>query len=242
MKDARDRLIIALDFPDVHSASDLVRQVAPLGVAFKVGLELYVAEGPSVLDALRAAGAERFFLDLKFHDIPNTMAGAVRSAAKLGVWMLNVHASAGSVALRQSVEAAGEASSASGLPRPLVIAVTVLTSIDSATLQNELGCVRPAEQQAPAFARLTHQCGLDGVVAPAPDAAEIHRLCGCDFLVVSPGIRPAGADVQDQARVNTPAAAIAGGSTHLVVGRPVTKAADPAEACARILQEMSSAL
>lgn len=237
-----ERLIVALDFPHISGAREMVGQLAGLGVAFKVGLELYVAEGPKALDELRRAGAERFFLDLKFHDIPNTMVGAVRSAAALGVWMLNVHASAGRAALRRCAEDVAQAAEVSGASKPLLIAVTVLTSLDEGALRGDLGVVRGVQEQVTALARLSQECGLDGVVAPAPDAALIRQACGEAFCIVSPGIRPRGADVNDQARIDTPSSALAGGASHLVVGRPVTQAKDPAQACEEILREMSEAL
>lgn len=239
---AGNRVIIALDYPSAQPALQLVGQLAPLGVAFKVGLELFCSEGPSLLEKLAAAGASRIFLDLKFHDIPNTMAGAVRSATRYGVWMMNVHASAGSPALRASAEAAAQESCRLGIPKPLVIAVTVLTSLDDSIVCGELGVGRSTQEQVQKLAELTQASGLDGVVAPAPDAPRLREACGQDFLIVSPGIRPSGADIADQARINTPAAAIAGGSSYLVVGRPVTQATDPLQACQSILQEVAAAL
>lgn len=238
---AADRLIVALDFPETAQAEQMTRLLAPAGVAFKVGLELFVAEGPALLERLRNAGAERFFLDLKFHDIPNTVAGAVSSAARMGVWMMNVHASAGSAAMARAAEAAREASGSAGTAPPLLIAVTVLTSISADTLRQELSVDIPIQAQVLRLAQMARAAGLDGVVAPGPDAAAIRAACGDEFRIVTPGIRPAGADVQDQARVNTPAEAIRAGASHLVVGRPITQAPDPPAACEAILREIAGA-
>lgn len=241
MSNPAERLIVALDFPDGDSAERMARTLTPEGVGFKVGLELYTAGGPALLDRLRTAGASRFFLDLKFHDIPNTMAGAARAAARLGVWMLNVHASAGSAAMRRAAEAAAEGAGQAGVARPLVIAVTVLTSLDGNTLRDELGVSKRVEDQVTSLARLTRESGLDGVVAPAEDAGRIRAACGHDFCIVSPGIRPKGQSADDQARINTPGQAIAGGSDYLVVGRPITQADDPLQSCREILREIAEA-
>lgn len=237
-----ERLIVALDFADVASAREMTSRLATYDIAFKVGLELFVAQGPRVLDELREAGARRFFLDLKFHDIPNTMAGAVRSAAKEGVWMMNVHASAGSAALKRCADELTEGAGSSGLPRPILIAVTVLTSLDENALGQELGVARPIEQQVITLAKMTQECGLDGVVAPAPDARAIRSACGDAFKIVSPGIRPAGAQINDQARINTPSGAIRDGADYLVVGRPIMQAADPGKACEELLREIGQAI
>lgn len=239
---AEEKLIVALDYPNAASAEKLVGQLAGTVAAFKVGLELFVAEGPGLLDRLRAAGARRFFLDLKFHDIPNTMAGAVGSAAKLGVWMLNVHASSGSEAMKRSMDAAIEGAAVAGVERPLLIAVTVLTSISGAILKEELHAAQPVELQVSALAKLAKDAGLDGVVAPAPDTVSIRQVCGKDFLVISPGIRPAGVGSQDQQRIDTPSNAISRGSSYLVVGRPITQAENPMAACEAILAEIAAAL
>lgn len=241
MSGAAGRLIVALDFPDGASAGRMAALLAPEGVAFKVGLELFVAEGPGLLERLREAGAQRIFLDLKFHDIPSTVAGAVASAARAGVWMLNLHASAGSEAMKRAAGAARSAAEEAGLPPPVLIAVTVLTSIGEQTLRDELGIPEPAGSHTLRLAGLARGAGLDGVVAPGPDVRAIRRAFGQSFCIVTPGIRPAGADVQDQARVNTPEQAIRAGADYLVVGRPVTRAADPLKACRDILTEIAAA-
>ncbi len=241
MSGPAEKLVIALDFPDGAQAERMAAALAPEGVAFKVGLELFVAEGPGLLGRLQRAGASRIFLDLKFHDIPNTVAGAVASAARSGVWMTNLHASAGLEAMKRGAEAARAAADEAGVEPPLLIAVTVLTSISQQTLQQELGVEEAVERHVLRLARLARDAGLDGVVAPGPDVAAIRGECGPDFRIVTPGIRPAGAGAQDQARVNTPEQAIRAGSDYLVVGRPVTRAADPLAACRSILEEIRRA-
>ncbi|TCO83102.1 orotidine-5'-phosphate decarboxylase [Plasticicumulans lactativorans] len=214
------RLIIALDFPAAAPALALAARLDPRHCRLKVGKELFTAAGPALLERLQARGFE-VFLDLKFHDIPNTCAAACRAAAELGVWMLNVHASGGSRMLdaaRAAVDAASR--------RPLLIAVTVLTSQERADLA-EIGLdVEPAQQVA-RLAALAAAHGIDGVVCSAREASALRVAHGAGFRLVTPGIRPAGADTFDQRRVVTPADALAAGSDYLVIGRPVTAAADP---------------
>jgi orotidine-5'-phosphate decarboxylase len=235
---ARDRLILALDVPTLDDADALYQRLAPWFGWFKVGLELFSAHGPAVFDRLPAS---RVFLDVKYHDIPNTVAGASRAAAGLGVWMFNVHASGGRAmmeAARRSAEEVGEASGR----RPLVIAVTVLSSIDSKVWNGELGLGSAVEDQVVRNAVLARESGLDGVVASAPEVARIREACGQDFVIMTPGIRPAGSARGDQRRVMTPAEAIAAGSTYLGIGRPVTASPDPEAAAEAILQEVAGAL
>ncbi|MBV8658427.1 MAG: orotidine-5'-phosphate decarboxylase [Burkholderiales bacterium] len=213
------KILVALDFPDAAGALAFADRVTPDLCRLKVGKELFTAAGPALVEQLVARGFD-IFLDLKFHDIPNTVAQAVRSAARLGVWMVNIHASGG----RKMMTAAREALE-SEPNRPLLIAVTVLTSLDGAELA-EMGMQEPAVQ-VPLLARLALDCGLDGVVCSAQEAVVLKRLCGADFKLVTPGIRPAGADVGDQSRVMTPEAAAAAGADYLVIGRPITQSADP---------------
>ena len=220
-------VIVALDFPDTGGAVALARQLDPAACRLKVGKELFTVSGPALLDELHTLGFE-VFLDLKFHDIPNTVAGAVRSAARQGVWMVNVHASGG----RRMLEAAAEAAAASEKP-PLLIAVTVLTSIDEQDFA-ELGFDRSLEEQVEALARLAQASGLQGVVCSAREASRLRAACGDDFALVTPGIRPPGSASDDQRRVVTPADAMADGASYLVIGRPIARAADPAEALADI--------
>lgn len=222
------RLIVALDFADPAPALALAAQLDPRLCRLKVGKELFTRAGPELVRALGQRGFE-VFLDLKYHDIPHTVAAACRAAAELGVWMVNVHALGG----RRMLEAARAA--LSGLERPpLLIAVTVLTSLEQADLQ-EIGLVDTVEQQVLRLAGLAQDCGLDGVVCSAREAPLLRQALGQDFRLVTPGIRPAGAVGDDQRRVLTPQQALQAGADYLVIGRPITQATDPA-AVLRALQ------
>jgi orotidine-5'-phosphate decarboxylase len=221
------KIIVALDFPDAASALALVERLDPALCRLKVGKELFTVAGPELVRALAARGFE-VFLDLKFHDIPNTVAAACRAAAGLGVWMLNVHASGG----RRMMTAAQEA--LADLPqRPLLIAVTVLTSMSAEDL-SEVGVAAAPADQVLRLARLTQQCQLDGVVCSAQEAALLRADLGADFRLVTPGIRPVGSDAGDQRRVMTPAEALRAGASDLVIGRPITGAPDPLAALKQI--------
>lgn len=220
-------VIVALDFADLDAALELARGLDPGGCRLKIGKELFTACGPGAVEALQSLGFE-IFLDLKFHDIPNTVAAAVRSAAALGVWMVNVHASGG----RRMLEAAAGAVSESPSPT-LITGVTVLTSLSEEEV-GELGLSAPLEEQVARLALLCRDCGLHGVVCSAREAPRLRPLVGADFALVTPGIRPAGSAADDQRRVVTPAAALEGGADFLVVGRPITRAADPQAALAAI--------
>lgn len=224
-------IIVALDYANAPEALATARALRGTGCAVKVGKELFTAEGPSILAALRELDLP-VFLDLKFHDIPNTVAGACRAAAGLGAWMINVHASGGRDMLSAAREAVGD-----DPDRPLLIAVTVLTSLDRPRLA-ELGLdVEPAAQ-VERLARLTRDCGLDGVVCSPQEIAVVKAL-GRDFLAVTPGVRPPGSAQDDQQRIATPAAAIEAGADYLVIGRPITRAQSPAEAVAAIAASLS---
>ena len=213
------RIIVALDFANADAALAFADSVSPSLCRLKVGKELLTSFGPKLIDQLTSRGFD-VFLDLKFHDIPNTVAQACKVAADLGVWMVNVHASGG----RKMMETTRDALEA--LPsRPLLIAVTVLTSMGEAELA-ELGLPAPATQ-VERLATLTKSCGLDGVVCSAQEASTIKRLCGAEFKLITPGIRPAGSASDDQTRIMTPKAAILAGSDYLVIGRPITQSADP---------------
>lgn len=238
-EEARNRLILALDVPTLDQAVSLYDFMQPYFAWFKIGLELFSANGPAVFERIPP---DRVFLDVKYHDIPNTVAGASRAAARMGVWMFNVHAAGGSAMLRAARTAADEAARSSASAAPLVIAVTVLSSIDEAILYSEIGVNRPIQDQVVAMARLAQDNGLDGVVASAPEVARIREACGPDFVIMTPGIRPAGAALGDQKRVMTPAEAIRAGSTYLGIGRPVTAAPDPEAAAVAILAEVERAL
>lgn len=226
------RVIVALDYPEAKPALALAARLDPAACRLKVGKELFTAAGPQLVQRLVGLGFG-VFLDLKFHDIPNTTAAACRAAAALGVWMVNVHASGG----RRMMEAAREALDKS-VHKPLLIGVTVLTSMDAAALR-EIGIGRSPREQVLHLAALARQSGLDGVVCSAQEAAELRAAYGPGFTLVTPGIRPAGADAGDQSRIMTPAAAIGAGSDYLVIGRPITQAADPLAALQEINLEIA---
>ncbi len=232
---AKDRLIVALDVPGASQARQIVQSIGEAATTYKVGKQLFTAEGPQVVRDLVSSG-RKVFLDLKFHDIPNTVAAAVRSAAELRVSMLTVHASGGS----KMLQAAAEAAAQSPHP-PVILAVTVLTSLSDADLQ-ELGISGTALTQVLRLAALARSAGCGGVVASAKEAGELRRELGEGFAIVTPGVRPAGSAAGDQARVVTPHDAIAAGATHLVVGRPILEAPNPAEAAAAIVAEIQAAL
>jgi orotidine-5'-phosphate decarboxylase len=237
-KRTRDRLIVALDFSSAAEAISMAEKLRGHVGVFKVGSQLFTAEGPVVARRL-AALDEKVFLDLKFHDIPNTVHAAAREAARIGVAMLNVHASGGPKMMEAALEGSREGSS--GRERPLVLAVTVLTSLGTDDLA-AIGLNGDAEAAAIRLARSAQAVGLDGVVASSLEIAAIHRACGPNFVVVTPGIRPATAAAHDQTRIATPRHAIRAGADYLVVGRPITAAADPAAAAAAIVAEMEKAL
>ncbi len=225
------KIIVALDFPEAASALALAERLDPALCRVKVGKELFTVAGPELVRALVARGFE-VFLDLKFHDIPNTVAAACRAAAGLGVWMVNVHASGG----RRMMDAAREA--LAGVPqRPLLIAVTVLTSMSAEEL-GEVGVADAPAAQVLRLARLARSCGLDGVVCSAQEAALLRAELGGEYRLVTPGIRPAGAEAGDQRRVMTPAQALRAGATDLVIGRPITGAPDPLAALKQIQSEI----
>ncbi|WP_248885180.1 orotidine-5'-phosphate decarboxylase [Acidithiobacillus acidisediminis] len=226
-------LIVALDFPRAELALAMAARLDPQQCRLKVGKELFTSAGPALVEALQKRGFQ-VFLDLKFHDIPATVAGACRAAASLGVWMLNVHASGG----RAMLEAARAAVDQSPGPKPLLIAVTVLTSLASQDLR-EIGCNADPAAQVMRLASLAAEAGLDGVVCSAQEAGALRQKWP-DLLRITPGIRPAGASLDDQRRVLTPTAALAEGADYLVVGRPVTAAPDPATALAGLIAEIES--
>ena len=227
-------LIVALDYPALDDALALADRLDPQACRVKIGKELFTRAGPQAVSTLVARGFE-VFLDLKFHDIPNTVAGACRAAADLGCWMLNVHAGGGRAMMEAAVAALD------GAPgRPLLIAVTVLTSLDDAAL-GEVGVGGGVAGQVERLAALTRASGLDGVVCSPLEIAPLRARLGDAFALVTPGVRPAGASVDDQVRIATPGSAMAAGASFLVVGRPVTRAADPAAAVAAINDECREA-
>lgn len=227
------RVIVALDFPDGQAALQFVKQLPPGSCRLKVGKELFTSAGPELVRQLVDMGHD-VFLDLKFHDIPNTVARACEAAAQLGVWMMNVHASGG----RRMMEAAAAAlKDCAGDRKPLLIGVTVLTSMGAEDLA-EIGVnVEPAAQVA-RLAQLARASGLDGVVCSPREAAQLRSQLGDDFVLVTPGVRPAGASKDDQTRVMTPADAVRDGAGYLVIGRPVTQATDPVSALEAINAEI----
>lgn len=221
------KVIVALDYDDEAKALALVARLEPDACRLKVGKELFVTAGPRFVETLVQRGFD-VFLDLKFHDIPNTVAQACKAAAKLNTWMINVHASGGTAMLRaarEAVESAGH--------RPLLVAVTVLTSLTDRDLAT-IGMAGPAMSAVSRLAELARSCGLDGVVCSAQEAAMLKSSLGAHFKLVTPGIRPAGTDPGDQARVLTPEKALSLGADYLVIGRPITRAADPSMALEQI--------
>lgn len=227
------RVIVALDFPDAAGTLHFARQLSPADCRLKIGKELFTACGPQLVEKLMSAGFD-IFLDLKYHDIPHTVAAACRIAAQMGVWMTDIHTSGG----RRMMEAAADAVAHFRRP-PLLIGVTVLTSMEAADLR-ETGIDTPPEEQVKRLALLAQSCGLDGTVSSAREAAMLRATCGEDFVLVTPGIRPAAAD-DDQRRTMTPREAVAAGSHYLVIGRPVTRAQNPAAALAEINAALQAA-
>jgi len=234
MQSGKERLIVALDVSNQEKARELVAQLGESVSFYKVGKELFTAVGPSLVRDLAASG-KRVFLDLKFHDIPTTVAGAVRSAASLGVSLLTVHASGGSKMLEAAAQAAAQS-----IAKPTVLAVTVLTSLTTADLE-QVGVTGTVEAQVLRLAGLAINAGCGGLVASAQEAAHLRHTLGGGFTLVTPGIRPAGAVAADQARVVTPEDAIHAGADFLVVGRPITGADDPQRAAKAIIEQIERA-
>jgi orotidine-5'-phosphate decarboxylase len=228
----KDRLIVALDVPNARAAQDMVGRIGEAAVFYKVGLQLFTAEGPSIVRELIASG-RRVFLDLKLHDIPNTVAHAVKSATALGVHMLTVHAGGGSDMLRAAVEAADH--------RLKLLAVTVLTSMDQEDL-NEIAIAGTIQTHVLHLAELARRAGCDAVVSSPLEIRALRKFLGPDFGIVIPGVRPAGVATHDQQRTATPAQTIADGASHIVVGRPITQADDSAQAARAIIEEMAGAM
>jgi len=232
-------VIVALDFADASKALALVARLDAKACALKVGNEMFVSAGPELVRELVAKGF-RVFLDLKFYDIPNTVAQACAAATRLGVWMINIHAAGGRAMLVAAREAVARTAAERGAAPPLLLAVTLLTSLDADDVA-EIGYAQTPEDVVLRLARLAADCGLDGVVCSAVEAAPLRRAHGAGFTLVTPGIRPAGIAADDQARLMTPEAAIAHGADYLVIGRPITQAADPATELARINASLEGA-
>jgi orotidine-5'-phosphate decarboxylase len=225
-------ILIALDVDRIVQADALIQQLAPHVGGFKVGKQLFVSEGPAAVAPIVNRDL-RLFLDLKFHDIPNTVAGAIRAGTRLGAWMMTVHASGGLDMLRAAHDAAHDESARIGVPRPLIVGVTVLTSLDDVRLA-AVGAVGGVRDQVRRLATLAQDSGIDGVVASPQEITLIRETCGRDFAIVTPGIRPVSASKDDQARTMTPSDAMQAGASYLVIGRPITGAGDPAAAAAAI--------
>ena len=246
---ARQKLILALDFPSIDPALRLAQSISSVVGIFKINIQLFTAEGPSAVEKLNQLGPG-IFLDLKFHDIPNTVKGAVSSAVALpGVQLLDVHALGGLEMMRGAAGARDEAKAA-GSPVPKLLAITVLTSMDNTSMRG-VGIAGPASKRVVQLARLAQKAGMDGVVASPQEVRAIRRACGKNFLIVVPGIRPAAESgrakgrkrtTDDQVRIATPAEAIRAGADYLVIGRPITGAPDPKAAAIAILEEIDSAL
>jgi orotidine-5'-phosphate decarboxylase len=236
----RDRLFVALDVESLDEAARLLDQLEETVRGVKIGSQLFTAGGPAAVELAHKRG-HRVFLDLKFHDIPNTVAGAVRSAARLGVFMLNVHASGGLEMMRAAAESAAQAARDFGVPRPICLGVTVLTSLDRRALASEIGVPASVEGHVLRLAESARLAGLDGCVASPQEIRRIRLALGPQFAIVTPGIRPATAATEDdQKRVATPRAALDAGADFLVVGRPITAARDPKAAAAAIITELEA--
>jgi orotidine-5'-phosphate decarboxylase len=234
-----DQLVVALDVDSADEARALADRLRGAVGAFKIGSRLFTREGPRFVEELAGRG-DRVFLDLKFHDIPNTVADAVAAAARLGVWMMNLHASGGSAMMRAARTAVDEEAARSGKPAPLLIAVTVLTSLDQQAL-TDIGMPDALAAQAERLAALAESSGLDGVVASPHEIETIRRRCGRQFVIVTPGIRGPSEDRGDQSRTMSAAEALAAGASYLVVGRPIIRSADPRGTAERIALDWRSA-
>ncbi|MBU1291197.1 orotidine-5'-phosphate decarboxylase [bacterium] len=234
---ARERLVLALDVDDFKKAEELVGELSDYVGVFKIGSQLFTAEGAKVVDMVNKKGG-KVFLDLKFHDIPNTVARAAEVATKLGVSIFNVHTSGGYEMMKAAAEATAKTSQELGIRKPIILGVTLLTSINQEILEKEIGIKKRLEEQVVHLAKLAKAAGLDGVVASSWEIKEIRKACGEDFVILTPGIRPTGKSSDDQKRVMTPREAIKLGADFLVIGRPIRNAANPVEAAKQILREM----
>ena len=234
---AKERLVLALDVDNFKKAEELVGKLSDYVGVFKIGNQLFSAEGPKIINMINDRGS-KVFLDLKFHDIPNTVARAAEVAAKLGVYIFNVHTSGGYEMMRAAAEASEKISLALGVRKPLILGVTLLTSINQEILEKEIGIKKRIEKQVVHLAKLAKTAGLDGAVASSWEIKEIRKACGENFVILTPGIRPAGKSSDDQKRIMTPREAIKLGADFLVIGRPIRNAFNPVEAAKEILKEM----
>jgi len=234
---ARERLVLALDVDDFKKADELVGKLSDYVGVFKIGSQLFTVEGAKVVNMIKERGS-KVFLDLKFHDIPNTVARAAEVATELGVYIFNVHTSGGYEMMKAAAKATAKTSQKLGIRKPIILGVTLLTSINQEILEKEIGIKKGLEEQVVHLAKLAKAAGLDGVVASSWEIKEIRKTCGEGFVILTPGIRPAGKSSDDQKRVMTPQEAIKLGTDFLVIGRPIRNAANPVEAAKEILREM----
>ena len=235
--DPRERIIVALDMPDIRLAKKLIQTLKGDIKTYKVGSELFTAHGPKAVQMVHDAGA-KVFLDLKYHDIPNTVASAARQAVGLGVFMFNVHASGGLQMMQEACIAAADEARKKGIPTPKLIGVTLLTSLSQDEVTKQIGISKSIDDTVLHYAGLAQKAGLDGVVASAREIEKIRAKIGPEFLIVTPGIRPSWAERGDQERIMTPKEALKLGAHYLVIGRPITQAKDPRDAVGRILAEL----
>jgi len=237
-EEAARRIMVALDYPEQASAESLIAELQGVPCYMKVGLQLFYAAGPSFIESLKERGYY-VFLDVKMHDIPNTVKGGANSVTKLGVDMFNIHAAGGSAMLEAAMEGV-DAALAGGGRKPSVIAVTHLTSTSQAMLNEEIGIAGTVEEAVIRYAQLAKKAGLSGVVASPSEVVAIKAACGAAFQTVTPGIRPIGAAVNDQSRIMTPSEALAQGTDYMVIGRPITAAPDPRAAIESIIKELTA--
>jgi len=237
----KEKLIVALDVSTRQEALRLAEQLWDSVGAFKIGMQLYNSEGPDIIRDIQALGG-KVFVDLKFHDIPNTVCQTSRVITRREAFMFSIHASGGKEMMQKSACAVREVSHELKIAKPLVIAITVLTSINQEVFENEVGIQKPIEEQVVSWAKLAQEAGLDGVVASPKEIKAIRHACGPDFVIVTPGIRPLWATSNDQKRVMTPGEAVKEGATYLVVERPITNHPHPEQAARKIVEEMEEAL
>ncbi len=241
MLSVKDRLIVALDVDTARSAEILVSRLQDQIGIYKIGLQLFNSEGPEIVTRIHRLGG-KVFLDLKLHDIPNTVGRTAAVLTRLKVFMFNLHIAGGSEMMKKAAESTAREADAAGIPRPLVLGVTVLTSINQSMLSDEIGIPGRIEDQVVKWAKLAQASGLHGVVASPRETRAIRSACGPDFLIITPGVRPAWADADDQQRLMTPKEAVAAGADYLVIGRPITAASDPVRAARTIVDEMEEGL
>ncbi len=236
-----ERIIIALDVPTFDEAADLMDKLGDRARSLKVGSQLFTSVGPDIIREIKRRG-KKLFLDLKFHDIPNTVARASEAAAELGVDIFNVHVSGGLEMMRDAAQATKAKASELGIEKPIVLGVTILTSIDESMFQSVLGSCNSLKDQIVHMAKLAQKAGLDGVVASPQEIRLIREACGEDFVVLTPGVRPEWASSDDQKRTMTPVEAFKAGANYVVIGRPIYRAPEPADALERILRQLEKNL